>query len=177
MPSQFTDDTYTTLGRHFRTPAHPDVVSALGRALFCFLSVEESVTAILYDAGAATLPLARAKMAGDKETALRDLADRYRRSTKGTSVAGALDAAAAAFGTARRTIRNEMLHAHPFTAGEDSDGQYLPGLAYTAKDGKSWKTISRSPVDLLDLASDIERALDPLARARRMVQATPLTSL
>jgi integrase len=30
------DDTHTTLGRSFRTPAHPEILSALGRALYCF---------------------------------------------------------------------------------------------------------------------------------------------
>jgi hypothetical protein len=120
------DDTYTTLGRHFRTPAHPDVLAALGRAVYCFLSLEEGVTAVLYEAGAADLSTTRAEMAGGKEQALRDLADQ---------VATVLDKAAAAFHVARSTIRNELLHAHPFTAGRDDSGTYLPGLGYTAKDG------------------------------------------
>lgn len=80
MTEDLEDGTHVTLGLRFRTPAHPHVLAALGRALYCFLSLEESVTAILFDAGAATLPMTRAKMAGDKEQAIVDLADRYRSS-------------------------------------------------------------------------------------------------
>lgn len=177
MTHSNTDDTHTTRGRQFRTPAHPDVLMALGRALYNFLNLEESVTAILYEAGAAPLPVTRGKMAGAKEAALQALAHEYRSSPNGQDVANALDRAVTEFGRARGTIRNELLHAHPFTVGEDADGSYLPGLAYTAKDGESWKTISRSPEDLLDLAVEIERALDPLNTARMLVRGTPLTTL
>ncbi|MHA6969372.1 hypothetical protein ACX5K5_16925 (plasmid) [Glutamicibacter bergerei] len=74
-------------------------------------------------------------------------------------------------------MRNVLLHAHPYTAGEDGRGNYLPGLAYTAPDGKSWKTISPTPEDLLDLAIEIEQAIDPLDEARVAVQALPLSAL
>jgi len=171
------DERHTTLGRAFRTPAHPDVLAALGRALFSFLSLEETVTAILYEAGAASLPETRGKMAGAKEAAMQDLADRYRSASGGVAVAETLDAAVAAFRHARQSVRNELLHAHPFTAGNNSAGNYLPGLAYTAKDGQSWKTISRSPQDLLDLAAAVEVALDPLNAARDVVRKTPLSTL
>jgi hypothetical protein len=171
------DDTHSTLGRSFRTPAHPELLAALGRALFSFLSLEETVTAIVYDAGAATLPMTRAKMAGGKEAALQDLADRYRDLPEGAAIADALDGAVAAFRHARQSLRNELLHAHPFTAGTDSDGQYMPGLAYTARDGKSWRTVARGPDDLLELAAAIEEALDPLNSARELVQNKPLSSL
>jgi hypothetical protein len=171
------EDTHTTLGRNFRTPAHADVLAALGRVLYSFLSLEDGVTAILYDAGAADLSASRAKMAGEKEQALRELAERYRQSSNGHDVASSLDAAADAFGAARETVRNEVLHAHPFTAGEDSAGAYLPGLAYTAKDGKSWKTIARTPEDLLDLAAKVEDAINPLSAARDAVSHLPLSVL
>ena len=105
------------------------------------------MTAILFDAGAATLSMTRAKMAGDKEQAIVDLADRYRSSPLGGAVAVTLDQAVVAFRSARKSVRNELLHAHPYTAGEDGEGNYLPGLAYTAKDGQSWKTVSRTPED------------------------------
>jgi hypothetical protein len=70
------DNTHSTLGRSFRTPAHPALLAALGRASYCFLSLEETVTAILYEAGrgAADLSTTRGKMAGDKEDALGQLA-------------------------------------------------------------------------------------------------------
>jgi hypothetical protein len=171
------DDTQTTLGRRFRTPAHPDILSALGRALYCFLSLEESLTAVMYDAGAADLSETRSKMAGDKEKALEDLAKRYRAASNGAQVAAVLDAAAVAFGDARKSVRNELLHAHPFTVGYDAKGTYLPGLAYTAKHGKSWKTVARSSDDLLDLATEIEHAIDPLSRARDAVKKLPLAAL
>jgi hypothetical protein len=80
-------------------------------------------------------------------------------------------------GVARESARNELLHAHPYTAREDDEGNYLPGLAYTAKDGQSWKTVSQTPEDLLDLATEIERAVDPLSAARNAVQALPLSAL
>jgi hypothetical protein len=175
------EGTYSTLGREFRTPAHPAVLSALGRALYCFLSLEESVTAVLSEAeaeaGAATLAVTRGKTAGAKEHDLVDLANKYRTSPAGEATADSLDKAAAAFKTARKTVRNELLHAQPYTAGDDESGRYLPGLSYTAPDGQSWKTISRTPEDLLDLASEIERALDPLSAARDAVRALPLSAL
>lgn len=177
MGSASRDDTHTTLGRSFRTPAHPDVLAALGRASFCFLSLEETVTAILNEAGAADLSTARGKMPGGKEQALEQLAKQYKQSGNGGHVAAALDSAKAAFGEARATVRNELLHAHPFTAGTDAAGTYLPGLAYTARDGKSWKTVARTPEDLLDLAAKIELAIDPLNGAREAVQQLPLSAL
>ncbi len=50
MTDDLENGTHVTLGRRFRTPAHPHVLAGLGRALYCFLSLEESVTAILFDA-------------------------------------------------------------------------------------------------------------------------------
>jgi hypothetical protein len=177
MTEPLQEATHVTLGRNFRTPAHPRVLAALGRALYCFLSLEESVTAIMFDAGAATLPMTRGKMAGAKEQALADLAERYRASVSGAAVADSLDAAVTAFRTARKSVRNELLHAHPYTAGEDASGNYLPGLAYTARDGRSWRTVSSTPEDLLDLATEVERATYPLSAAREAVRALPLSAL
>ena len=71
-----TNDTHTTDGERYRTPAHPLVVAALGRALWNFLPLEESVVAILYEGGAMTLTDARSLMASGKEHALVDLKDR-----------------------------------------------------------------------------------------------------
>ncbi len=51
------------------------------------------------------------------------------------------------------------------------------GLAYTAKDGQSWKTVSRTPEDLMDLATEIEHAVDPMTAARNAVQTLPLSAL
>lgn len=177
MTSSSGDDTHITLGRSFRTPGHPAVLAALGRASYCFLSLEETVTAILYEAGAADLSTTRGKMAGAKEDALGQLVKQYRQSSNGGQVAATLEAAKTVFGDIRATVRNELLHAHPFTAGTDAAGAYLPGLAYTAKDGKSWKTVARTPEDLLDLATKIETAIDPLNSAREAVRQLPLSAL
>lgn len=171
------DGTHRTLGRNFRTPAHPDMLSAMGRALYNFLSLEESVTAVMYDAGAADLSETRAKVAGEKQQALEQLAELYRAASNGASVADLLDAAAASFGDVRARVRNELLHAHPYTEGYQEDGTYLPGLAYTAKDGKSWKTVARSPEEVLDLAAQIEDAISPLSAARDAVRRLPLSAL
>lgn len=177
MTEGFGDSTYVTLGQRFRTPAHPRVVAALGRAVYSFLSLEELVTAILDDAGAAPVSESRAKMAGGKEKGLIALAERYRASPSGQTVAGSIDKAVEAFRVARQSIRNELLHAHPYAEGEDAAGNYLPGLARTAIDGKSWKLVSRTPEELLALATQIELAIDPLSEARSAVQAMPLSSL
>jgi hypothetical protein len=139
--------------------------------------MEETVTAILYDAGAESLSESRAKDAGKKEAALKNLADAYRVKPGSEDLGEAIDVAAIAFRRARRSITNVLLHAHPFTASEDSSGRYLPGLAYTAPDGESWRTVSQKPQDLLDLATQIEKALDPLNDARILVQGRPLASL
>lgn len=177
MRDNTAEDTHSTLGRRFRTPAHPEILSALGRVLYNFLSLEESVTAILYDSGFSTLSASRAKMAGAKEKELKTLANLYRESGQGEATAAALDHAAETFGQVRKTVRNELLHAHPYTVGKDKEGKYLPGLAYTTKDAASWKTLVQEPRDLLNLASEIENAIDPLSEARRKVQMTPLSTL
>ena len=168
---------HVTLGRHFRTPAHPEALLALGRAQYTFLSLEESVTAILYEAGVATLPEARGKMAAQKEKMLAKLADQYRRHPSGVATADLLGEAVQGFKVARELVRNKLSHAHPFTAGKDDAGNYLPGLAFTVRDGSSWETLSTTPGDLLDLATEVEKAISPLGAARRAVRDLPLSSL
>jgi hypothetical protein len=172
---------YDTLGRHFRTPAHPDVLVALGRANYTFLSLEETVVAILYDAQFLDLDQSRILTAGRKVDMLRSLAKRYRRSKNGKDVALIIDNAIRAFDDVRGTVRNRLFHAQPFTAGVDDNGDYLPGLAYTGQD-KDTKNIVRAtladkPGDLLDLTETIEAAIDPLSAAREAVSALPVTRL
>ena len=130
------------------------------------------VTATAYDAGYSSLSAMRAKMAGDKELALKVLARQYRRVEGGPRVAQSLFAAAKAFGRARRSVRNELFHAHPFTAGIDEEGAYLPGLGHTTRDGRSFRTLARTPADLLDLSETVEQAIDSLAYARTLVRGT-----
>lgn len=171
------EGTHVTFGRRFRTPAHPKVLMALGRAQYTFLSLEETVSAILYEAGMMTLPKARGKMAGEKEQALGNLSVKYRQASTGAGIADALDAAVLAFKEARQLARNKLSHAHPFTAGTDSEGNYLPGLGFTVKDGSSWETLASTPEDLLDFAAEVELAIDPLNAARKAVRQTPLSML
>ena len=171
-----TDSAHDTLGRHFRTPAHPDVLTALGRSIYNFLSLEESVVAILYDAEFAPLNVTRARMAGAKEHQLRSLAKRYRKSTNGSAVAPILVEAADAFHAALAQVRNRVSHSQPYTAGTDEHGEYLPGLAYTADNGSS-QVIVEKPSDLLDLAEQIEEAIDALSAARAAVAQLPTSQL
>jgi hypothetical protein len=141
--------------------------------LYCFLALEETVTAILYDAGHADVSVARGMMAGRKSAELRRLAERYRGPGGDTGIAAVVDTGLDAFDAARKEVRNQLLHAHPFTSEPDQEGQYVPGFGYTAADGSSWKTIARTPADLLDLATEIEQAIDPLNAARTAVRAMP----
>lgn len=88
-----------------------------------------------------------------------------------------MDAAVLAFKEARQLVRNKLSHAHPFTAGTDSEGNYLPGLGFTVKDGSSWETLTSTPEDLLDLATEVELAIGPLDAARAAILQTPLSML
>lgn len=150
---------------------------ALGRAQYTFLNLEENVSAILYEAGMMALPEARGKMAGEKEQALTNLSEKYRQAPTGSGIADALDAAVLAFKEARQLVRNKLSHAHPFTAGTDSEGNYLPGLGFTVKDGSSWETLASTPEGLLDLATEVELAIGPLDAARAAILQTPLSML
>ncbi len=175
------DISHDSLGRHFRTPAHPDVLLALGRAQYTLLSLEETVVAIFYDAGFLGLDQSRVLMAGGKVDMLRSLAKRYRRSKNGKHVAPIIDGAVTAFDRVRDTARNRLFHAHPFTAGVDANGDYLPGSAYTGEDSKTKKivraTLADEPEDPLDLVTAIEEAIDPLSAARDAVTLLPVTQL
>lgn len=172
-PFNGTNGTYHTLGRDFRTPAHPDVLTALGRALFNFLNLEEYIPGIIYIATGEGLSETRGKTAHRKEQALTNLARRYEAAGL-PEIADDLRTAVQAFSVAREEIRNRLLHAHPYTSGSDSEGAYLPGLAHTFKDGDRWITLSETPEELLDLATGIEKALSPLSTAYVRVIGRPL---
>jgi hypothetical protein len=171
-------DGHETLGRSFRTPAQPEFVEALGRAVFNFLYLEEIVSTIVNEAGASSSPSETRRSAAEgKVKALRKLEGRYRRHPRGAEAADALKAATDVFEEQRQEVRNALLHAHPFTAGTDEHGNYLPGLAHTEGSGRAWRTVASSPEDLLDLAARIETALDPLNTARMAVGCLPITDL
>lgn len=119
---------------------------------------------------------ARGKPTGAKERELSKLADLYRQHAGGECAAELLDAAILAFEQARQ-LRNKLSHAHPYTAGTDAEGNYLPGLGYTVRDGSSWETLAATPDDLLDMATEVERAIDPLSDARMAVRKLPVSKL
>lgn len=160
------NDTFTTDGERYRFPAHPQMVSALGRALWNFLALEEIVVAVLYESGAHSLNDARSMMAGPKEKAMQALRDAWSRQAAPASVIEALDGAISAFGLARSEHRNALGHAHPFTAGYDDDGTYLPGLNFVTSTGSSSAADARA---LHHLAHQIEEAIDPVSAARSAV--------
>ena len=123
------NNTYTTDGEHYRIPAHPRMIAALGRAMWSFLSLEETAVAILHEVGTYNLTRARALMAGGKEKALKLALTELRRQGAPSTALKALEIGIEAFSLAREEYRNALTHAGIFTAGYDEDGTYLPGIA------------------------------------------------
>ena len=74
-------------------------------------------------------------------------------------------------------MRKKLSHAHPYTVGRESEGNYMPGLGYTVSDDSSWKTLSTTPEDFLGLAADVEQAISALGNARRAVRELPVSKL
>ncbi len=165
------DDAYTTLGERYRTPAHPHVLAALGRAMWNFFALEESVVAIFYETRDSDWNALRAEDAGKKEERLRLLADQLEECGAGPAVRVAIEQAADAFKIARKRYRNVFSHSHPYTAGFDDDGRYLPGLAHLSKRGRDQDRRFDSPAALLEAAHRIEDAVDALGEAQAVVAA------
>ena len=145
------------------------MIAALGRALWNFLSLEESVVAILHEAEFQALDEARRGTAGSKESALRGLRNKLNEQGAPADVIDEVDRGIEAFSAARSEWRNAISHAHPFTAGYAEDGTYLPGLSYTPPRGVH-RTIARNAADLHQIAHRIEDAIDPLSDAREAVR-------
>jgi hypothetical protein len=145
------------------------MVSALGRAVWTFLSLEESVVAILYEGGHSDLGSARSGTAGGKESALKGLRQQLKDEGASLDILAALDAGIEAFPHARVEWRNVLSHAHPFTAGYEEDGTYLPWLGFTDRKGH-YRTVALDANDLLEIAHRIEDAISPLGSARRAVR-------
>jgi hypothetical protein len=168
MPSQPPDDSHTTGGRRFITPAHPGMVAALGRALWNFLALEETAVAILYMAGGRAsgeiLAEARALDAGGKKEKLQALRDSEAAEGWSPELAQLLERGIADFDSARRTRRNALLHAHAFTV-EFSGDHYQPGLAHTNR-RQEVVYLARNTDELLDIAEEIERSGRSLDRFR-----------
>jgi hypothetical protein len=156
----------------YRTFGTPATIRAFGRAMWNFLSLEGLVADVLHESGQMGLSEARALMAGPKADALNGLIKRLRKEGAPPEIIQAIRTAHAAFDSSRDKYRNALAHAHPFTAGYDDDGADLSGLAYTKKDG-SHRIVASDAQQLLDIAHEIEDAIDPLAAARKAVQALP----
>lgn len=151
------DDAHTTCGEHFRIPAHPDMLAALGRAMWNFFSLEEGIVAILHRAQASDLNKSRSLDATRKEKRLKQLRDTLARSQASPSLVQSLDEVLIAFKDMRTRYRNALAHAQAFTAGVDGDGTYRPGLSHVARDG-SRVELAREASDLLAIAHEIEDA-------------------
>jgi hypothetical protein len=161
-------EAYETAGERYRTPAHPDMIETLGRAMWNALALEEQVVAILYEAGAADWRDARRLTAGRLEERLRELGPELAAEGAGPAVPIVIEQAADAFGDVRRRYRNALAHARAYTAGHGADGRVLPGLAHDRKDGRVERF--SDPDALLRAAHEIEKAIDPLGEARIVVR-------
>ena len=62
-----TDEEYVTLGVPFRTPCPPDMVAAIGRVIYNFVSLEGQVASLLVDAHEVDAHEARTLMAGKRK--------------------------------------------------------------------------------------------------------------
>lgn len=163
------DDAHTTCGEHFRIPAHPEMVTALGRAMWNFFAFEEGIVALLSEAEASTLNTSRSLNPEGKERRLRQLRDDLTRRSASKDLLAALEEAITQFRELRRKYRNALAHAHAFTAGYDDDGTYLPGLSHVAIDG-SQTVLAEEARDLLQIAHEIEEGGRPIGSARRLIR-------
>ncbi|HST55280.1 MAG TPA: hypothetical protein VLJ42_05215 [Solirubrobacteraceae bacterium] len=161
------NDTYTTDGVQYRTPAHPLMIAALGRALWNFLSVEEQACAILNEVGTTTLAAARALTAGEKERRLRRALGELRQRGAPQTLLASFDQGIKDYCVARRRYRNGLAHAGLFTSGYDPDGTYKPGISLEPK-GQQKIVIAEAP-DLHAIAIEIEDLSSGLGQARRQI--------
>jgi hypothetical protein len=164
------DDTHTTCGEHFRIPAHPEMVAALGRAMWNFFTLEEGIVAILWEAKACDLNASRSLDSSGKEKRLRQLRNALAQQGASQDLLDALSETADEFGRLRRKYRNALAHAHAFTAGYADDGTYLPGLSHIARDGSRQK-LAVEAGDLLAIAHEIEEGGRPIGTARRLLNS------
>lgn len=130
------NDTHTTDGEHYRIPAHPRMIAALGRVVWNFLSLEEAVAIVLTQAGELTLDQARALGGARKATALTGKAlPALQAKSAPADLVELLEHATSTFQRLCDDYRNGILHGGMFTAGFDDDGTYLPGISFTTKAG------------------------------------------
>jgi hypothetical protein len=161
------NDTHTTDGEHYRIPAHPRMIAALGRAMWNFLSLEETAVAILAEVGTHNLTRARALKAGRKEKALKLALTDLRRRNAPPAVLKTLERGIDAFALARAEHRNALAHAGLFTVGYDEDDIYLPGVALKGDTGT--ERMIRDASELHGEAHAIEDSHALLGEARAAI--------
>lgn len=108
-------------------------------------------------------------MAGGKEAALRKLGKEMAANGAPVATVEAIDAAANAFGEARREHRNAISHAGALRGGETSDGSMISALSLQSNN--LGPRVIRAASDLLAEAHRIEDAINPIERAREMVRS------
>lgn len=161
------NDTHTTDGFHYRTPAHPLMIAALGRAMWNFISLEEEAVAILAEVGTTTLGAARKLQAGEKESWLRRTLKELRDLGASQELLDSLKLGIDEFGIVRSHYRNGLAHAGLFTVGYEADGTYLPGMSLDPKGAD--KLIISEASELHALAEEIEDSGSGLGKARRAI--------
>jgi hypothetical protein len=134
--SALPNDAHTTDGRHYTIPAHPEMIAAIGRVVWTFLTLEETAVAILFETGTHSLGDARQLTMGKKETALKGARKRLSDENAPAEVLQLMDRGRQAFRRARLDYRNPLCHAGLFTVGYEDDGTYLPGVSLKSVRGK-----------------------------------------
>jgi hypothetical protein len=161
------NDTHTTDGVHYRTPSHPKMIAALGRAMWNFIAVEEQAAAILHEVGTLDLSDARALDAGGKQNELGRARKDLRRRGAPKELLDQFKQGIEEFGFARSQYRNGLAHAGQFTVRYDEDGTYRPGMSLQPKGEK--KLVIKDARELHAVAKAIEDLGSGIGQARRSI--------
>lgn len=129
--------------------------------------MEEIVVAIAYEAHE-DFQLVREMKAGGKIKKLESIKERFEKMQAGNNVAEVIQKAIDTFKVASTSYRNAISHAKPYTYRYDEKGRYLPGLTLYFENSV---TNIESADDLLEIASKIEDAINPLNNARLAVMS------
>jgi len=162
MENTIKNDSHYTDGYYYRIPGEPQLISALGRALWNFLYIEETVVAIVWEAGKEMSPV-RSEMAGGKEHHLTALKAEFQKANAPSDLLTAIENAIKAFNVARSEYRNALAHAVPYTVFMEEDGKFQPGLRMK---GKYVEHDVQNSKDMHTIAQNIEQTVNPLNEAR-----------
>jgi len=158
------NSTFITNGVTYRTPGHPEIISALGRALWNFLCLEEQVVAILYEGQFMELEASRKLMAAGKGKKLKKLKNKLFRESAPKELIATLEVAYNDFCLVTDNYRNALSHATPYTARYNADGVYIPGLVANIP-----HTVNLESQEVGNIALEIEKAIDSISLARSLV--------